>query len=284
MSIEIDGSVAIVTGAATGLGRALTLELASRGAQIVLAGRRPAPLATLADEVVAAGGAAVATPVDVTRPEDRTELVGQTLRSFGRVDILVNNAAIARAAPFAEENPAPVIETNLVGPIALTREVLPGMMERRSGRILNVASLANAGLPFVVDYSASKAGLVAFSTALREELHGTGVVITVVSPGFMVDAGMYVPYETPVPWYLGSNLTTTVARKAIRAMAKGRSSVILNRMPVRPLLLVQAFSDKAFRSITRTLGLRQYLELLAERRVDYNGQPLPASKEAALWP
>lgn len=281
MKNDMRGSVAIVTGAGRGLGRALAVELASRGAQVVLAGRRPEPLVALADEVAALGGAALAVPADLTEAEDRSELVSQTLRAFGGIDILVNNAGIGRVTRFTDEDPSRVVETNLLAPIALTREVVPHMIDRRRGHVLTVASLAVAGLPFAVDYSASKAGLVAFSTAIREELRETGVSATVVSPGFMVDDGMYVPYDIPVPWYLGSNTTTVVARKAVRAMLRDRSSVITNRMPVRPLLVVQTISDKAFRWLTRSLGLRTYMSSLAEREIGYDGQSLSIASDTA---
>ncbi len=281
MSFDLREAVAIVTGAGSGIGRNITLELAARGARVVAAGRRPEPLAALAEEAATAGGAVVAIPTDVTRGDDRAELVAQAIRAWGQIDILVNSAAVGRAAPFLEEDAGTAVTTNLIAPMALTREVLPGMLEHGRGHILNVSSLAVAGLPYVVQYSASKAGLANFSTALREELRGTGVSTTVVAPGFIVDEGMYAPYETAVPWYLGSNYSQRVALKALRAMERDRASVIINKMPVRPLLALQAMSENAFRAVTRALGLRSYLKGLSARGVDYSGRQVEKGERAA---
>ena len=271
MSVVIAGSVAMVTGASGGLGSRISLELARRGARLALVARTLEPLEGLAEQVRNRGGDAIAVSADVTRAEDRRRAIAETEAALGPIDILVNNAGIGRAGPFVDEDPELILGINLVAPIALTREVLGTMIERRCGHVLNVSSLAHLGLPYIVDYSATKAGLVAFSTALREELRGTGVSLTVVSPGFFVDSGIYTAYETPVPWYVGTNTTATIVRKTVDAIEKDRAEVIINRIPARPMLAMKALSESVFRGITRALGLYRYMAEVAREQIHYDG-------------
>ena len=278
-----DGQVALVTGASRGLGRHIAMELAQLGCAVAVTARTSKPLDDLAGRITAdTGQRAVAVPGDLTVAFDRVGIQEQVEATLGPIDILVNAAAIAKAARFVDEDPARVLATNLEAPIQLTRLVATGMVKRGYGRILNVASLAGqSGLPYTADYSASKAGLIGFSLALREELRGSGVSVTVVSPGFIVDEGMYVPYQTPVPWYLGSNRSNVVARNAIRALRRNRADVLLNRMPLRPLVVLGAVSDRAMRKCARLLGVTSYLRGLAEKRLPYSDSPELAGSERA---
>ncbi|GLI27628.1 short-chain dehydrogenase [Agromyces rhizosphaerae] len=271
---DFDGRVALVTGASRGLGRHLARELAAAGCSVAVTARTAGPLDALAEEIAGTGRRAIAVPGDLTDAGDRAGIVDRVTTALGPVDILVNNAGVARASGYADADPSRVIATNLLAPMELTRLVLGGMRERGFGRVLNVASLAGlAGLPYLVDYSAAKAGLVAFSRALRAELAGTGVSSTVVSPGFIGDEGMYPAYETPVPWYLGTNVSATVARQAVRALRRDRAEVVLNTLPMRPLVAVGAVSDGAMRTMTRTLGADAYLRGLAEKDLPYSDMP-----------
>ncbi|BDZ64234.1 SDR family NAD(P)-dependent oxidoreductase [Agromyces mangrovi Wang et al. 2018] len=271
---DFDGRVALVTGASRGLGRHLARELAAAGCSVAVTARTTAPLDALAEEIAATGRRAIAVPGDLTDAADRAGIVDRVTTALGPVDVLVNNAGVARASEYVDADPSRVLATNLVAPMELTRLVLAGMRERGFGRVLNVASLAGlAGLPYLVDYSAAKAGLVAFSRALRAELAGTGVSSTVVSPGFIGDEGMYRAYETPVPWYLGTNVSATVARQAVRALRRDRAEVVLNTLPMRPLVAVGAVSDGAMRTMTRTLGADAYLRGLAAKDLPYSDLP-----------
>jgi NAD(P)-dependent dehydrogenase (short-subunit alcohol dehydrogenase family) len=187
MARSIEGEVAIVTGASSGIGAATALELGRRGAKVALAARRADELAGVAQAIKQGGGEALVIPTDVTDPGQVERLVRQVTNAYGRVDVLVNNAGIGasgKAAEMPTQEFVQVVNANLMGPMLLTRAVLPGMIARRHGAIISVASVAGH---VAVDplYSATKFGIRGFSLSLRRELHGTGVSASVVSPGFI---------------------------------------------------------------------------------------------------
>jgi short-subunit dehydrogenase len=177
--------VAIVTGASAGIGAATARELARRGANVVLAARRADALEAHAQTIRDAGGEAMVIPTDVADPEQAARLVERTVAAFGRVDVLVNNAGVnwsRQLAATAPDDVAGLVKVNLLGPMLLTRAVLPDMLERRRGAIISVGSLAGR-VAMEPLYSASKYGLRGFSLALRRQLAGSGVSVSLVSPG-----------------------------------------------------------------------------------------------------
>ena len=179
--------VVIVTGASSGIGAATAKELARYGAQVVLAARREDELAKQVAEITGAGHQAVAIATDISDKTQITRLVDQVLERFGRVDVLVNNAGVGWQKPFVDESVERIdqmIDINLRGAILATHAVLPGMLERRNGAIIAVASVAGR-IAVSSMYSATKYGLRGFMLALRRELAGTGVAASVVSPGFI---------------------------------------------------------------------------------------------------
>ncbi len=181
------GEIAIVTGASSGIGAATARELAARGAVVVLAARRADELEAQAQAIKAAGGAALAIPTDVADEAQVTRLVEQVIEQFGRVDILVNNAGFGSGKPLAETAPEAIrhmVNVNLLSAMLLARAVLPGMLARRHGAIISVASVAGH-LAVAPLYSGTKFGLRGFMLSLRRELRGSGVSVSVVSPGFI---------------------------------------------------------------------------------------------------
>lgn len=181
--------VALITGASRGIGAATAVGLAERGYRLVLAARSAPLLAALAGTLTRAGCPALPVPTDLQQLGQVERLARLALAHFGRVDVLVHNAGVGSPGPIirtTDQDINQVLTTNLIAPIALTRALLPGMLARRQGSIMFVASIAGSiGLPASAVYSSSKFGLRGFAFALRREVAHQGIGVTVVSPGFI---------------------------------------------------------------------------------------------------
>ena len=186
--------VAIVTGAGRGIGRAVAEALAGQGAAVALASRTRAEIAAVAEGIRNAGGRALAVPTDVTQDARVEALVDQTLGQLGRVDILVTAAGVAAFGPVAGAKPNdwdPMLAVNLRAVMVCCRAVLPQMLHQKSGTIVNVASVAaGRAIPGAAAYAATKAGVVAWSRVLAEELRAGGVRVGAISPG-AVDTSLW---------------------------------------------------------------------------------------------
>lgn len=176
-----------VTGASSGIGEALGREMARSGAAVTLVARRAALLEALDGELCSAGARTCVIPADLSDPEAACAWIPRAEAALGPIDVLINNAGVQDVGPFAESDPAStrrLLALDLETPLRLVREVLPGMLARRSGVIVNVTSLAGlVPTPGMIAYDAAKAGLSAASEALRWELRGTGVHVLTVYPG-----------------------------------------------------------------------------------------------------
>ena len=222
LSTVLSNAVVIVTGASSGIGAATARELARHGAQVILAARRVEELAAQVQTITAEGLNALAIPTDITDAAQVTQLVELTIEKFGRVDVLVNNAGIGRLRPFSKEPVEyinQVIDVNLRGAMLMTHAVLPGMLERRHGAIISVASVAGhvALNPL---YSGTKFGLRGFSLSLRRDLLRRGISVSLVSPGF-IDTDMNKGSRLPTP---GPEL---IARTIAGLVVKPRREVIV---------------------------------------------------------
>ena len=182
--------VAIVTGASRGIGRATAIALAAAGARVVVNYARSRGAA---DEVVAtitaAGGSAIALQADVAQVDQVDTLIKTTQETWGRIDVLVNNAGITRDTLLLRMKPEDwqaVIDLNLTGVFLCTRAVSKIMLKQRSGRIINIASVAGLmGNPGQANYSAAKAGVIGFTKTVAKELAPRGVTVNAVAPGFI---------------------------------------------------------------------------------------------------
>lgn len=213
--MRLEGATALVTGASSGIGRATAAALAGRGARVVALGRDAARLEGVGERQVV---------WDLAEP-------GAVAEEIGPVDVLVNNAGAGWAGPFAETPDVErLVAVNLVAPILLTRALLPGMLERGRGHIVNVASIAGFVAPRdEAVYAATKAGLVAFSESLRYELRGSGVGVTLVAPGvvatpFFERRGR--PYDRRWPQPISAE---RVAEAIARAIEEGKDEVFVPR-------------------------------------------------------
>jgi len=178
---------AVVTGASSGLGREFALALAARGYPVLAVARRAERLSTLADEVGRRGGRLEPFIADLSTAEGVDALLAT---AGGReIELLVNNAGVATYGPFAEAAPErarELVHLNVEALVTLTRGLLPAMVERQRGGVINVASqMAFQAMPYFAVYAASKAFVLGFSEALAEELRGSNVRVTVVAPGFV---------------------------------------------------------------------------------------------------
>jgi short-subunit dehydrogenase len=186
--MQLKGAVAVVTGASSGIGEAVAVGLAQRGAKVVLAARRKDRLDELADRIQRAGGIALAIRCDVTDREQLASLPTVVKEAFGPCDVLVNNAGVPGGGTFQQIED--IVEVNVLGVMYGTRAFLPGMLKRHHGHIVNVASLAGRfATPGAAVYGASKHAVVAFSESLFYEVEDQGVLVTAVNPGFVKTEG-----------------------------------------------------------------------------------------------
>ncbi|MEA5421117.1 3-oxoacyl-[acyl-carrier-protein] reductase [Spirulina sp. CCNP1310] len=184
------GKVAIVTGASRGIGKAIALHLAASGAKVVVNYAQSSPAAeAVVAEIVAAGGEAVAKQADIAQGDQVEDLIDSTKKTWGSVDVLVNNAGITRDTLLLRMKPEDwqaVIDLNLTGVFLTTRAVSKIMLKQRSGRIINIASVAGQmGNPGQANYSAAKAGVIGFTKTVAKELASRGVTVNAVAPGFI---------------------------------------------------------------------------------------------------
>jgi 3-oxoacyl-[acyl-carrier protein] reductase len=186
---SLQDKVAIVTGASQGIGRDTALALAAAGAKVALAARNEEKLASLLNQITSAGGEALAVKMDVSNPEQVKNGFKQVLDKFGRLDILVNNAAITRdglAVRMKVEDWEAVLRTNLTGAHFCIQQALSTMIRARSGRIINITSVvAQMGNAGQANYVAAKAGLIGLTKAIAMEIASRNVTVNAVAPGFI---------------------------------------------------------------------------------------------------
>lgn len=189
---SLNDRVAFITGASQGIGRATALALAGAGAKVALAARNQEKLAAVVQEVVAAGGEAIAVPMDLADPEQIRAAFKQSLERFGKLDILVNNAAVTKdglALRMKRDDWDTVVQTNLTGAFLCMQHALAAMVRQRYGRIINIASVvARMGNAGQANYVAAKAGLIGLTKAIATEVASRNITVNAVAPGFIVTA------------------------------------------------------------------------------------------------
>jgi short-subunit dehydrogenase len=261
--MELAGANALVTGAAGGLGRYICRALAAQGANVAVSDLPGEPLEARAKEVAGLGTTVEAVPADLAKQGRRRELIANAEEALGPIDVLVNNAGVEFVGPYAE---APlsqidlITKVNLLAPMELTRIALPGMLERRRGHVVNIASLAGkAPLAYFHTYNATKFGIVGFSHAIRHELVAEPVSVSVICPGFIEREGMYGRVEEHVAPAnpLGSSPPEEVGSAVVRAIREDRAEIIVNARPIRPLIALASVAPKAAMWVNEKARTRQ---------------------------
>lgn len=264
MTKSLSGKRALLTGASRGLGVYIARALAGEGAELVLAARDVDKLDATARECAALGARVTRLAADVRDAGDRARLV----RDAGELDVVVNNAGVETTLRLVDQSEAEVraqIETNLLAPIELTRAVLPAMIARGGGAIVNVSSMSGKGAtPFNSVYAATKYGLNGFTASVAVELHGTGVHVGVVCPGFVAESGMWASTGVAAPAAMREVRPERVAR-AVLEVIDGKGQVLVTRAPIRPLLALRELVPGLEGSLLRRLGIVRALAERAER-------------------
>jgi short-subunit dehydrogenase len=280
---QLEGTIALVTGASRGIGAAIAELFASEGAAVAITARTvddgdsrfEGSLNGTAARIRAAGGIAHPVAADLSRSGDRSRLVDEVVSELGPIDILVNNAGIERIRRFESASEADFTETlaiNLEAPILLTHAVVPGMLARGRGHVVNIASGAGkVGVAYGTSYCASKHGLVGFTHALRAEYERSPVGFSVVCPGFVTDVGMYDRWEQKgvrAPRIAGSSKPEKVASVTIDCIRKNKAEVIVNTPPVRPLVVFANVFPSLTPKLLRRFGYTSTFEKVIDAGID----------------
>ena len=232
---DLAGRHALVTGASSGLGADFARELARRGATLTLVARREDRLRSLQGELAAAGTEAEVVALDLNDPAAPDRLLAGAEAGHRPVDVLVNNAGFGLYGPFSRLDWArerAMLELDMIVPVHLAKLFLPGMLERRAGWILNIASIgAYQPSPLYASYSAAKSFVLNFTEALSYELRGSGVTATALSPGIVATEFLQVSGQRATRYQrLAMMDSPAVARIGVEAMLKGRPSLVPGRL------------------------------------------------------
>ncbi|MGH7829238.1 MAG: SDR family NAD(P)-dependent oxidoreductase [Candidatus Binatia bacterium] len=187
--VPLSGKVSIVTGAGRGIGRAIALLLAGSGSRVVLAARSEAQLESVREEIRGQAGEALVVRTDLNCDEDMENLVSRTVKECGSIDYLINNAGWGKTAPVVKarvEDWEQTLRVNLRAPMILSKLVLPVLLEKKGGAIINIASISGkTGEASAAAYAASKFGLIGFSQSLYEEVREFDIKVAAILPGFV---------------------------------------------------------------------------------------------------
>jgi short-subunit dehydrogenase len=272
-----DGQTAVITGASRGLGVYMARKLAAKGVNLVLAARSVDALEEVSAEIRTLGVKVLAVPTDVSIRADLEYLVFRATEEFGPIDLLVNNAGIectSRYELLTLDEIERTLQVNLTAPMILSRLVLPAMLARNRGHIVNISSIAGVLPPaYVESYAATKTGLISFTRSLRltTQDRRSAVSASVVCPGFLSGAGMYErnsqKYGIKAPRLLGGSLPCEKAADAVvRAVEKDRAEVLVIRGVPRVSMAVNAICPWLYEQVATRLGLCRVFRTIAEQR------------------
>jgi uncharacterized protein len=258
---DLRGARVLITGANGGLGRAIALALRDQGARLIVSGRRSQPVAAVAAEV---GGQAI-----VADLSDRSQL-GWILDEAGPLDVLIANAGVPASGDLAEWEQHQIdqaIEVNLANPIAMTRALLPSFLARRSGHFVYVSSLAGKVAPIGgCLYAATKYGLRGFAGGLRADLHGSGIGVSVVFPGFVRQAGFFADSGATLPWGIRTVSPEAVGSTVVKVIRHNRAEADIAPITLRAGALIGSLVPGLSATIQARVGSGVSEQLIAAQR------------------
>jgi short-subunit dehydrogenase len=267
---HLDGQRALLTGASGGLGGAIAQALAGAGVDLALSGRDEAALAQVAAAVRARGRTAAIFPADLTRHNAAMQLAAAAAETAGPIDILVNCAGVEIASAYTRYSEAEldgIMRLDLLAPLWLIQALLPGMLARGSGHVVNICSLASRGpLPYGVPYAAAKWGLAGATHSLRLEYAGSGIGFSVVIPGFVTGAGIFARHQAAgiaAPAVFGTVTPELVGRAVVRAIRRNAPELVVSRHPIRPLLALAVLAPRFAEMLTGWVGVTKIARQVA---------------------
>ena len=256
---SINGKHVLLTGGSRGIGPIIAETLAKRGAHIALAARSEEGLLKVVESLKIFGVQTMIASVDLAQPLQCQELVSTVMGKFGTIDILINNAGLETEGAYTRlpwEAIRETIEVNLIAPMYLTHLVLPHMLDKKSGHIVNIASVgAKCGAPYAATYCATKAGLLEWSQALSLELANTGVYFSTICPGYITEIGMFAKFGLTAPRSIGSCRPAQVANAVVNAIEHNTLDVIVNSLPNRLLFALRELSPSLGNWLLNRLGV-----------------------------
>ncbi|TMC75909.1 MAG: SDR family NAD(P)-dependent oxidoreductase [Chloroflexi bacterium] len=264
---------ALITGTSRGIGPHIARAMAKAGYNLVLASRSGRELDALAEELTTSGAAAVAVPTDVTDPGALEHLVSVAEAAFGHVDVLVNNAGGDPQREFDQmswSDNERIFRLNVLAPMELTHRLLPGMLDRRSGHVVSISSIAGRiGFPYTEAYAAAKDGLIGFTRVLRNDYRSRGVSASVIVLGAIRDAGqgqrtsdelgLDMPRYSTAP-------AEAVGAAVVRAIAKDRAEIVVMPGPGRVMKALMDLFPGLGRSMNRMAGADTTMSRVIELR------------------
>ena len=270
--MNISGKNVLLTGATGGIGVHIAKSLVAEGANVSMVAYPGNQLEAFAQELKGPENKLAWFDEDLRKESSIQTVVTQTQDQLGEIDILINNAGIEVTAPYHEltaETINSILECNLRAPLLLSNLLLPGMLERDQGHIVNISSLAGKSGPSCQEvYAATKAGLIGFTGSLRATYRKTNVSASVICPGF-VEAGIYDRLKTrtglKAPALLGTSRPESVSRAVIKAIQKDLPDSIINPIPVRPLFAMSAVFPRVGEWLTTLTGAHDFFDQSAER-------------------
>jgi short-subunit dehydrogenase len=270
---QLRGRNALVTGAGGGLGAYIARALADQGVNLALTDLPEAFVDGLSAELRTRGVQVEHAPADVTDRDERRRLTAWAEDTLGPIDVLVNNAGVEFGGPFLDNGGDALeltVAVNLLAVMDLTRLLLPGMLERGRGHVVSMASLAGKlPPPQLASYAATKHGVVGFMASLRAEFADEPVGFSAICPGFVGRVGMFgriEPYIEGGSVPLGIIPPERVGEAVVRAILEDDGEIVLNRRPVKPLILLNAIAPGAAARLGRLRPIRESMEKMRKAR------------------